>query len=146
MPSYDRIALRPRLFYESDSTRALVTIGAMAEERQGGTTPNGTVPTGSPFPQDQKTQRIDAGIKVSHSLNDLTTVELRASSMRQDHDHRFGDRLEIDRHETRLLEFSVTRNSSRMTLVGGTAYQVDQYSADMLPTFDYRYRVPALFG
>ena len=75
MPSYDRIALRPRLFYESDSTRALVTIGAMAEERQGGTTPNGTVPTGSPFPQDQKTQRIDAGIKLSHSLNDLTTVE-----------------------------------------------------------------------
>ena len=146
MPSYDRIALRPRLFYENDSTRALVTIGAMAEERQGGTTPTGTVPTGSPFPQDQKTQRIDAGIKLSHSLNELTTVELRASSMRQDHDHRFGDRLEIDRHETRLLELSVTRNSSRMTLVGGTAYQVDQYSADMLPAFDYRYRVPALFG
>ena len=147
MPSYERIALRPRLFYESSGgTRALLTVGTMTEDRKGGTISDGTVPSGNPFPQDQKTRRLDAGMKLSHPLNELTTVEVRASSMRQDHDHRFGGRLEVDRHETRLLELSVVRNSSRITLVGGAAYQVDQYQADMLPAFDYRYRVPALFG
>jgi outer membrane receptor for ferrienterochelin and colicin len=66
--------------------------------------------------------------------------------MRQDHDHRFGDRLGVDRHETQLLEFSVARKSSSATWVGGAAYQIDQYRADTPPDFDYRYRVPALFG
>ena len=51
--------------------------------------------------------------------------------MRQDHDHRFGDRLEVDRHETQLLELSVARNSSRATWVGGAALQIDQYRADI---------------
>ncbi|MDC0214088.1 TonB-dependent receptor [Gammaproteobacteria bacterium] len=147
MPSYERIALRPRLFYENGgATRAFLTVGGMTENRQGGTIPNGKVPSGDPFPQNQKTRRLDAGMKVSHSLNNRSKIEVRASSMRQDHDHRFGGRLEVDSHQTRLLEFSVVRNSPSITLVGGAAYQVDQYRADMLPAFDYRYRVPALFG
>ena len=66
--------------------------------------------------------------------------------MRQDHDHVFGDRLETDRHETQLIEFSVVRNSARTTWVGGLAYQDDHYQADVLPSFNYHYRVPALFG
>ena len=147
MPSYHRVALRPRLFYESDEgTTALLTVGVMNEDREGGTVSYGLTPNGKSFPQDQKTQRLDAGIKLSRPINDAMSLELRASSMRQDHDHVFGDRLETDRHETQLLEFSVVRNSARTTWVGGLAYQDDHYQADVLPSFNYHYRVPALFG
>ena len=147
MPSYNRVAIRPRMFYEGDNgTRGFLTLGAMTENRRGGTLADGTVPSGDPYPQDQRTRRLDAGVKFSHPLNDHTAVAVRASAMRQDHDHRFGARLEADRHETQLLEFSVSRNSSRATWVGGAAYQIDQYRADTPPEFNYRYRVPALFG
>ena len=147
MPSYSRVAVRPRIFYEGDGgTRGFVTFGAMTEDRRGGTLSNGTVPSGDPYPQDQRTRRLDAGVKLSHPLSDHTTASVRASVMRQDHDHRFGDRLEVDRHETQLLELSVARNSSRATWVGGAALQIDQYRADTPPDFDYRYSVPALFG
>ena len=147
MPRYDRIAVRPRFFLESNSgTRALITIGAMTEDRRGGTTGGGTVPDGNAFLQNQKTRRLDGGVKFSYSLDDLTTFDVRASSMRQSHDHLFGRRYEVDSHETQLLEFSVARNSSIATWVGGVAYQEDRYQSKSLPEFDYRFRVPALFG
>ena len=121
MPSYSRVAVRPRIFYEGDGgTRGFVTFGAMTEDRRGGTLSNGTVPSGDPYPQDQRTRRLDAGVKLSHPLSDHDSLGA-TSVMRQDHDHRFGDRLEVDRHGRQLLELSVARNSSRATWVGGTS-------------------------
>ena len=147
MPRYERIAVRPRLFYEGNNgTSALITIGAMNEDRRGGTTGGGTLLNGDAFRQNQETRRLDGGMKFSHSLDDLTTVDVRTSFMRQDHDHRFGYRVEVDRHETQLLELSVARNLSSVTWVGGVAYQEDHYRSKSLPQFNYQYRVPALFG
>ena len=53
----------------------------MTETRRGGTLSNGTVPSGDPYPQDQRTRRLDAGLKLSHPLNDHTTASVRASAM-----------------------------------------------------------------
>ena len=37
MPSYNRVAIRPRMFYEGDNgTRGFLTLGAMTENRRGG--------------------------------------------------------------------------------------------------------------
>jgi outer membrane receptor protein involved in Fe transport len=147
MPGYERVAVRPRLFYENDAgTRAFLTAGVMSEDRQGGTLEGGTVPSGDPFAQNQDTRRFDLGATLEQSLGDDTTAQLRLSSMRQDHDHRYGDLVEVDRHETLLLEASIARQSARTTWVGGAAYQADRYRADTFPVFDYDYRAPALFG
>ena len=116
MPSYERIAVRPRLFYEDNNgTSALITIGAMSEDRRGGTTGGGTQLNGDAFRQNQETRRLDGGMNFSHSLDDLTTVDVRTSFMQQDHEHRFGYGVEVDRNETLLLELSVARNLSSET-------------------------------
>jgi len=147
MPAYDRVAVRPRLFYENESgTRGFITAGAMTEDRRGGTDRGGTVPGGEPFPQDQDTRRLDLAGTLEQPLSEQTTAQLRLSTMRQDHDHRYGDLLEVDRHETLLLEVSAARQSARTTWVGGAAYQVDRYRAETFPEFDYDYRAPALFA
>ena len=124
MPRYERIAMRPRLFYESNNgTSALVTIGATAEDRRRGTTEGETLPNGDAFLQNQETRRLDGGMKFSRLLDDLTTIDIRTSFMRQDHDHRFVNRVEVDRHQTQLPELSVARNLSSVTWVVGVAYQ-----------------------
>ena len=53
MPRFARVTIRPRLFWEgADGGTALVTIGAMTEDRDGGTLPGRAVPDGTPFRQD----------------------------------------------------------------------------------------------
>ncbi|MEX2480743.1 MAG: TonB-dependent receptor [Gammaproteobacteria bacterium] len=66
--------------------------------------------------------------------------------MRQSHDHGFGDLLEIDQHETMLIEASLAGERMATSWVGGLAYQADDYEAETFPVFDYRYDAPALFA
>jgi iron complex outermembrane receptor protein len=62
IPGYDRFTARPRLFWESEEGASLfVTVGALTENRSGGTLPGRTTPDGRPFPQLQDTERLDAG-------------------------------------------------------------------------------------
>ncbi|NDY96773.1 TonB-dependent receptor [Wenzhouxiangella sp. C33] len=148
MPYYDRQSLRPRLFYDGpDGTRAYVTLGAMLEERRGGTVDGGTLPTGEPFPQLQNTERMDAGVVIDRPISNWGRAQFRASGMRQLHDHTFGELLEEDRHETMLIEASLAgdlRQSS--SWIAGLAYQADAYVSNPFPGFDYRYKAPAAFG
>ncbi len=52
IPGYDRWTIRPRLFWEGASgAKAYLTVGALAEQRRGGTLPDRVVPDGSPFAQ-----------------------------------------------------------------------------------------------
>ena len=147
MPGYQRWSLRPRLFWEgSNGANAFLTVGAMTEDRQGGTLRGSVVPDGSPFPQNQDTDRLDAGMIYEHPVGDSMIAQVRASGMRQSHDHRFGDLLEIDRHETLLTEVSLSGESMGTSWVGGLAFQADTYTSDTFPVFDYRYEAPAVFG
>lgn len=62
MPGYERWTVRPRLFWNSpDDARALVTFGAMSEDRVGGTLAGARLPDGQAFPLTQDTTRFDAG-------------------------------------------------------------------------------------
>jgi outer membrane receptor protein involved in Fe transport len=147
MPGYERLLARPRVFYEGpDGSSAYLTLGAMAEDRRGGTVDGGVVPDGQPFPQDQDTRRFDAGIVLERPVASWGYAQLRASGMRQAHDHRFGDVLETDRHETVLIETSLGGEAAATSWVGGLAYQVDDYDAETFPAFDYRYETPAVFA
>ena len=66
--------------------------------------------------------------------------------MVQDHEHVFGDVVEDDKHESYLLETSLTGDGEKMNWVLGLAWQSDQYQSDAFPVFDYTYDVPGVFG
>jgi outer membrane receptor protein involved in Fe transport len=147
MPGYERIAIRPRLFYDGpEGSSAYLTLGAMAEDRRGGTGGGGVVPDGQPFPQNQDTRRFDVGVVLERPVSNWGVAQLRSSATRQSHDHRFGDLLEEDQHETMLIEASIAGEATTTSWVGGFAYQADDYESATFPVFNYHYEAPALFA
>jgi len=147
IPAYDRWTIRPRLFREGEDGASLfVTFGAMGEDRIGGTLPGRTTPDGRPFPQTQETNRIDAGLVAEWPVAGIGIAQIRASGMRQDHRHVFGDTVEPDRHETLFAEASLAGESGGTSWVGGLAWQLDGYHSDAFPQFDYDYTAPGLFA
>jgi iron complex outermembrane receptor protein len=146
MPGYDRWTLRPRLFWVgAGGATIFATLGAMGEDRTGGTLPGRTTPDGRPFAQTQETSRIDAGLVADVPLEGIGRAQFRASGTRQDHLHRFGEVLEDDRHATWFAEASVAGEAGRTAWVAGLAYQADSYRSATFPQFDYDFRVPGLF-
>ncbi|HKK22294.1 MAG TPA: TonB-dependent receptor [Pseudohaliea sp.] len=147
MPGYRRWSARPRLYWNgTDGTTAYLTAGAMTEEREGGTSGGALAPDGQPFPQNQDTDRFDAGLVYERPVGDWAFAQVRASAVSQSHDHRFGSLLETDRHRTLLTEASLSGETAGTTWVGGLAYQTDDYDSDTFPAFDYSYEAPAVFA
>jgi outer membrane receptor for ferrienterochelin and colicins len=147
MPGYRRATLRPRLYWEGDSgAKAFLTIGAMTEDRRGGTLPGRTVPDGTPFVQDQDSRRLDAGLVAELPVEGLGTLHLRASGVTQDHRHRFGSVIEDDQHDTLFGEVSVSGGSGGMSWLAGAALQRDAFRSQTFRAFDYSYTAPGLFA
>lgn len=146
MPGYERWSARPRLFWEgAGGTRALLTFGAMTEQREGGTPPGRTVPEGSSFVQAQRSERFDLGLSAQTPIEGVGTLYLRASGVTQSHRHRFGAIIERDQHRTGFVEASLGGKAGATTWLAGAAFQADGYGSRAFPTFDYGYTVPALF-
>lgn len=147
LPGYRRWTLRPRLFWEGDSgAKAYLTVGALGEQRRGGTLPGWVVPDGTAFPQDQRSRRFDAGLTAQAPIAGIGTLHVRASGVTQTHRHVFGAIVEHDCHRTLLAEASLAGGGGGTDWVVGAAYQVDGYRSRTFPAFDYSYRVPALFA
>ncbi|GHA72342.1 TonB-dependent receptor plug domain-containing protein [Cognatilysobacter bugurensis] len=147
MPAFDRWTLRPRLFWTGDNgARALLTFGAMSEDRAGGTLPGSVLADGQPFALTQDTTRYDAGAVVEVPVRDTDTLHLRASAMTTDHRHRFGPLVENDRHRTAFAEASYASGFGDTTWLAGAALQSDAYDSRTFPAFDYRYTVPGVFA
>lgn len=146
MPGYERWTVRPRFFWDGpDGATAFFTVGAMTEQREGGTLPGRTAPDGQTFLQTQDTTRFDTGGVASVPLDGLGTVHIRASGMLQDHSHRFGETVEDDRHDTFFAEAAFAAESERTSWLAGLALQTDAFRSNTFPDFDYTYRVPGLF-
>lgn len=147
LPGYDRWTMRPRLYWRGDGGATLfATVGAMGENRRGGTLAGRTTPDGRPFPQTQETDRVDAGLVAGVPMGALGTLQIRGSAMQQDHRHVFGPVIEEDRHHTLFTEASLVGEAGGTSWVAGLAYQVDGYHSDAFPLFDYDFRVPAVFA
>jgi iron complex outermembrane receptor protein len=147
LPGYRRWTVRPRLFWEgAEGARAYLTVGALGEQRRGGTLPGRAVADGLPFTQEQRSRRLDAGLNAEAPVGGIGTVFLRASGVTQAHRHRFGEVVERDRHRTAFAELSLGGGGGETTWLAGAAYQVDSYRSRSFPAFDYRYAVPALFA
>lgn len=147
MAGYNRWSARPRLFWDgADGSSLYMTVGAMTETRRGGTLDGATAPDGQPFRQDQDSERIDAGLVYERPLGGSAWLQARASGVDQSHDHRFGDLLEADGHQTVLLETSVIADAWGADWLGGLAWQSEDYANAAFPGFDYRYETPAVFA
>ncbi len=147
LAGFDRWTLRPRLFWTGDDgSTAFLTVGAMGEQRRGGTLPGRTVADGTPYRQTQDSRRFDAGLIADHAIEGLGKLHLRASAVTQGHKHRFGADFEKDRHDTLFSELSLAGGEGVTTWLGGVAVQRDVYRSKSLPAFDYAYDVPAVFA
>lgn len=147
IPGYERWTARPRLFWDGASgAKFYATLGAMREERRGGTLAGRVAPDGEPFPERQDARRLDGGIVAEATVEGLGTLHLRASAMTQKHAHRYGDVLEDDRHGTLFAEASLAGRAERTTWLAGLAYQRDTYRSETFSGFDYSNDVPAVLA
>lgn len=147
LAGYERYTVRPRLFWQGDGGESLYfTAGYMSENRNGGTVFGGLVTDGNPFRQRQDSQRTDGGLVFSMPVGEHYTFSTRASAMVQQHDHLYAKDREEDKHESYLIESSITGYSDTSDWVVGLAYQTDVYASKTFPEFDYSYQVPGLFA
>lgn len=147
LAGFDRWTVRPRLFWAGeDGSTAFLTVGAMGEQRRGGTLAGRTVADGTSYRQTQDSRRFDAGLVADHAVEGLGRLHLRASAATQDHKHRFGADFEKDRHDTLFSELSVAGGEGATTWLGGVAVQRDVYRSKANAVFDYAYDVPAVFA
>jgi outer membrane receptor for ferrienterochelin and colicins len=147
LPAYRRFVARPRLFWDDDAGRSLlVSVGAMSEERRGGTMPGRQAPDGGAFPENLDTTRLDGGAVWRMTTARSGVFAVRGSVTAQDHTHVFGPVTEEDDHRTLFGEVSFMRPSERHTWVAGAALQGDRYRSQQVPRFDYTYVVPGVFA
>ena len=147
LAGFDRWTLRPRLFWAGDDgSRAFVTLGAMGEQRRGGTLAGRTVADGTAYREAQDSRRFDVGLVAERPVEGLGRFHLRASAVTQDHTHQFGADREKDRHDTMFSELSLAGGQGATTWLGGVAVQSDVYRSKTLPAFNYSYDVPAVFA
>lgn len=142
LAGYRRLVVRPRLFLGGDDRNLFATVGVTSEDRTGG----GITPTGAQFPEGLRTRRFDGGTVGRMSIGERGIGAIRASLTSQEHRHRFGERVEDDSHLTAFVEGSATATRDRFTLVGGAAYEHDDYRNDQATDFNYSYQVPSAFA
>ena len=148
LAGYDRVVVRPRLFWDGGTGRsAFLTAGVTAENRAGGTMPGATRPaTGTAFTEALDTRRVDVGGTAQTLVDRRLVVTARGAAAWQRHDHRFGDVLERDRHQTVFGEVAVRGTGGPHTWVAGVAYERDDYSPLDVPRLAYTYDVPGVFA
>jgi outer membrane receptor for ferrienterochelin and colicins len=147
MAGYERASVRPRFYWQDDNGANLyVTLGAMTEQRDGGTLGESIVPDGNEFSQTQDTLRIDIGFIYDQPLREVLNLNIRGSAMNQDHEHQFGAVQEDDSHESTLIESSLSGYSDKTAWLVGVALQSEKFESDTFAQFDYSYQVPGLFS
>jgi iron complex outermembrane receptor protein len=146
LPGFERLVLRPRLFVDSGAGKTLfATVGVMAEDRNGGTSPGSTLPDGKPFAESLRTRHADGGFAGRWLVFDNRVLAVRGSYMRRSQDRRFGPTAEFGVRRTWFGEASLQGSSGRQTWVAGVAFQQDRFALRQLPTFDYQFSAPSIF-
>lgn len=147
MAGYERGSIRPRFYWQGENGGNLyVTLGAMTEQRDGGTLGEATVPDGNVFAQTQDTIRTDVGFIYDQPMADGMNINVRGSAMNQDHEHVYGEVEEDDSHESYLIESSLSGYSDQAAWLVGLALQSEKFESDTFSEFNYDYQVPGLFS
>lgn len=144
---YQRITLRPRLFFDDGSGRTLfMTAGVIDEDRAGGSMPGQILPDGTTFVEALHTTRIDGGAVGRIPLDDGRILSARVSATVADHDRRFGgDRIQ-DTQTTLFGETTLSGRGQGHSWVLGAAIGQDQLQVSDVPGVGYTYTVPSVFA
>ena len=147
LPGFERAELRPRLYWHGEQGRSLfATVGAMAENRSGGTMAGAVAPNGQPFGEGINASRLDGGLVAVLPVSDADTVTVHGVATSLWQRHRFGPTIERDRHSTLFSEVTLTLPRGRAVWLVGAAFERDGYHAADVPGFDYAYTTPSLFA
>ena len=144
---YNRGVVRPRFFWDGGNGRTgFLTAGVTYENRDGGTLPGAVLPaTGAPYTEALDTRRYDLGGNLQVVVQKRYVLTARFAASLQDHDHRFGDVRERDRHELFFGELTARGTFHRNTWVVGVAAEREVYLPRDVPQFTYRYTTPGVF-
>jgi Outer membrane receptor for ferrienterochelin and colicins len=143
LAGFRRVEVRPRWFASDSAGRTLmVTAGAFAEDRGGGSAPGAALV----FPESLATRHLDAGATATAPLSGAVSFAARVAANVQDRARRFGTQRERERTATLFGELTATVASGAHTLVGGVAGQYEQYRNRDVPRFDDTRSTPALFA
>ena len=147
MPGYARGVFRPRVFWDDGAGRSFfATSGVTSEDRDGGTMPGAVLRgPGIAYGEALDTRRVDAGAVGQTIVRTRYVVTARAAVARQRHEHRFGETLERDHHDTAFGEIAVRGALGVHTWVAGAAVERDAYRPRDLPQFAYSFVVPGVF-
>jgi iron complex outermembrane receptor protein len=147
LPMFRRTQVRPRVSWDNGSGRSVfATMGALTEDRRGGTMPDATTPDGQPHPENLQTRQFDGGFVARFLTSKKVVGAIRGSGVSQRHDHAYGSAIERDRSRTFFGEASLTGTTGHNTWVGGAALQRDTFRSIDVPRFDYAYTIPGLFA
>ena len=147
LAGYERGSLRPRFYWQGeDGANLYLTLGAMKENRSGGTRDGATVPDGTAFKQAQDTLRTDLGFVYDQPFTDVINLNMRGSAMSQDHDHQYGTVFEDDHHRSYLIESSLSGYSDKLAWLVGAAFQSEQFQSNSFGEFNYHYKTPGVFS
>lgn len=128
LPGYRRGSLRPRLFWDDRSGHSLyVTLGGMAERRDGGTLRGRTAPDGRAFADRLKTERLDGGVVGRFALGERL-LALHASLASTGRNRQRGGLGEDDRLTSGFAEVSLAGSHGGHTWVVGAATHHDAAS------------------
>jgi outer membrane receptor for ferrienterochelin and colicins len=142
---YNRVVLRPRVFFENGQGASLFVTGAfIGEDREGGTLDAAVSPEGRPFPERLETRRSDLGALGRWLVGEMV-VTARGSWARLQQDRVFGGLRELGLRRTLFGEGSVSGTRGRHTWVVGGAFNQDEYDPVQAAQVQYRFTAPALF-
>ena len=146
LPAFNRVVLRPRVFLDNgEGTSLFATAGVMAEDRDGGTKPGGTLPNGLPFPEQLESRHADAGFAGRWVVQKNRVLAVRGSFMRRAQNRLFGTIRESGVRYTWFGEGSLQGASGAHTWVVGAAFQQERFNLHELPQFDYLFSTPSAF-
>ncbi|GAC21774.1 TonB-dependent receptor plug domain-containing protein [Paraglaciecola arctica] len=147
MAGYQRGSVRPRFYWNNnDGANLYVTVGAMSEQRNGGTLGTAVLPDGNGFAITQDTKRSDIGFIFDQALGEDMNVNVRGAATDQDHQHQFASLFENDSHQSYLIESSVSGYSDKTAWLVGAALQNERFDSDTFSEFNYSYKVPGVFS
>jgi outer membrane receptor for ferrienterochelin and colicins len=147
LAGYRRGTLRPRLFWEDDAGQSFfATLGAMMEEREGGTVGDACTPAGEPFSDRLRTDWLDGGLVGRFLVGQELLLGVHASFARTAGERLLGETLEHTQRRSGFAELSLAGTARGHTWVVGGAVQDDRLHSQDLRWLEYRHTTPAVFA
>lgn len=147
LPGYRRVEARPRLFLEGkDGSSLFVTVGATAEDREGGFVTGQRAPDGTAYGESADTRRGDAGAVAQRLIGSRTLLQLRGAANVDRKARTFGTEPEHVLRSTAFGELSLSSNVGRHDVVAGGAVQRDAAQVDERGSLDFTFVTTSVFA